>query len=69
MGNDVNKNVDKAKVLGLMLNSKLLWNDHIYKVRRDVFATASMLRQTQKLFPQSLLLKLVKSLIVPKTTY
>lgn len=69
LGNDSIDYVNKVKVLGVMLNNKLTWDDHVMKVRRDIFATLSMLRQTQHLITQSLRLKLVKTLVVPRITY
>ena len=63
------KYVDKARSLGLILNAKFNWENHIQKITGEIYGTLSMLRASQNITSRNMRAHLVKSLIVPKILY
>jgi Reverse transcriptase (RNA-dependent DNA polymerase) len=58
--------VKKVKNLGLMMNDKLSWHDHIAKICSGVSFTLRRLWTTASVTPIGTRMKLVKALILPK---
>ena len=63
------KYVDKVKSLGLILNSRLNFDDHISTICGNISSCVGMLNQSRYVTPPQLRLKLVRALIVPKLLY
>lgn len=61
--------VNSARNLGLFIDNKLKWNEHITQISRKVFGALAMLRQSASFTPQPTRIHLVKSLIVPIIEY
>lgn len=69
MGADVIKFEDKVLNLGIVMNSKLKWNDHIAKTTQTIYFGLRCLWNAAKLFPIKTKMDLVKSLLVPHLIY
>ena len=67
--NCVIKYVDRVKSLGLYLNSRLNFDDHVSKTCGSICSCVGMLSQSRSVTPPELRLKLVRALIVPKILY
>lgn len=67
--NNIINFVEKVRSLGIILNSKLNFDDHISKLCGEVSSCLGMLYQSKSFTPITLRLKLVKSLIIPKFLY
>jgi hypothetical protein len=59
----------KVKKLGLIMNSKLTWDDQIWKKWRNIFFTLKRLWSMSQFTPIQTRQKLVTSLIVPQSLY
>jgi hypothetical protein len=60
---------DKLKILGLVVDSKLSWVDHVSKICREINGGLSMLRKSQFITPPVTRKRLVQVLLVPKLMY
>ncbi|CRL05891.1 CLUMA_CG019164, isoform A [Clunio marinus] len=69
LGSDIIEYSSKVKSLGVIINQKLTWNDHIHKICCDVKAGIGMLSQTKHFTPRETKLGLVKSLLIPRFDY
>jgi hypothetical protein len=59
----------KVKNLGLIMNSKLTWDDQITKICRNVFFTLNRVWPMSQFTPRQTRQKVVTSLIVPQFLY
>lgn len=69
LGNDIIPVVDKVRNLGLIINSKFTWDDHVGKVASQIYNGLRQLYPFRKNMSTQLRLKLVKSLLVPSFLY
>lgn len=60
---------NKVKNLGLIFNNKFSWTDHVNAICGKVYGGLRRLYHLNKLLPQFLRLRLVKSLLIPFFTY
>ena len=68
--NDVElENTDSIEYLGVVLDSQLLWNDHIHHVRNKICLSIGCIRRIKHLLPRKILVNLYYSLILPHIDY
>lgn len=60
---------NSVKSLGLYLESKLSWEEHVSRMCSSVFAGLRMLNYSQNVTPRCTRLRLIKTLIIPKFLY
>ena len=63
------KRVDTFNFLGLTLNKKLNWNDHINSIANKISSTVGVLNKLKHFLPTSVLKKIYSSLILPQLYY
>ena len=61
--------VERAKYLGMFINSYISWDFHIQNLCKQMHYLLSLLRRLRAIFPQNLLLQVYKSYIQPKLDY
>ena len=61
--------VERAKYLGMFINSDISWDFHIQNLCKQMHYLLSLLRRLRAIFPQNLLLQVYKSYIQPKLDY
>lgn len=69
IGADVINYEDKVMNLGIVMNSKLQWDDHLSKTTQKIYFGLRCLWNAAKLFPIKTKLDLVRSLLVPHIIY
>lgn len=69
LGDDIIPVVDKLRNLGLIVNSKFTWDDHVSKIACQIYNGLRQLYPFRKNMPKQLRLKLVRSLLVPSFLY
>ena len=60
---------DTVKILGVILDRKLTYKQHIVEQLRKACAKASALRQLRKFIPQDIMVRLYKAYILPHLEY
>ena len=63
------KRVDTFNFLGLTLNKRLNWNDHINSIASKISSTVGVLNKLKHFLPTSILKKIYSSLILPRLYY
>ena len=63
------KKVDTFNFLGLTLNKRLNWNDHINSIASKISSTVGVLNKLKHFLPTSILKKIYSSLILPRLYY
>lgn len=63
------KRVDKIKFLGVIIDEKLSWNDHIEYLENKLLSTIVLIKRVKKFIPQSLYLDIYHSLFISHLTY
>ena len=61
--------VERAKYLGMFINSDISWDFHIQNLCKQMRYLLSLLRRLRSIFPENLLLQVYKSYIQPKLDY
>ena len=61
--------VERAKYLGMFINSDVSWDFHIQNLCKQMHYLLSLLRRLRAIFPQNLLLQVYKSYIQAKIDY
>ena len=61
--------VERAKYLGMFINSDISWDFHIQNLCKQMRYLLSLLRRLRSIFPENLLLQFYKSYIQPKLDY
>lgn len=61
--------VEKFNFLGLVLNKRLTWNDHINKVANNIIKTVGIMNRIKLLVPKYILNTIYNTLILPHLTY
>ena len=61
--------VERAKILGMFINSDISWDFHIQNLCKQMHYLLSLLRRLRAIFPENLLLQVYKSYIQPKLDY
>lgn len=69
LGDEIISYEDKVVNLGIVMNSRLQWDDHLAKVSQTIFFGLRRLWYAAKLFPVKTKMDLVKSLLVPHIIY
>lgn len=69
LGGDFIQYEDKVVNLGIVMNSKLTWEDHLAKVIQTIYFGLRCLWNAARLFPVKTKMDLVKSLLVPHIIY
>ena len=67
--NNILKRVSKSKFLGVMIDSKMSWNDHIKYIKNKISRAIGLLCRARKVFKKSTLLTLYYSFIYPHIIY
>ena len=68
--NDVHvKQVNEAKILGVVIDNKLDWNSHIEKITKKIASGIGAIKRTRHLIPQPTLHQLYNALIKPHFDY
>ena len=62
-------NVEKTKFLGVIINSKLNWNDHIQTIRNKINKNMGIIFRTRNNLNRNTLLMLYHSIIQPYLDY
>ena len=55
--------VEKAKYLGMSINSDISWDFHVQRLCQNLYYYLSLLRRLRRLFPKELLLQVYKNYI------
>jgi hypothetical protein len=58
-----------VRILGVLIDDRLNWNDHVTNVSNKVFAGMHQLKRVKKFLPQSVKAVLISSLILPLFDY
>ena len=66
--NEINM-VDSVKFLGLIIDSKLTWKQHINEISRKISCVIGVLNKIKFMLPLSVLANLYNSMILPYLTY
>ena len=67
---DVNlEKVENMKYLGIILDSRLLWNEHVSYIRTKLCRSINCIRRVKHLIPRKILVNLYYSLILPHIDY
>ena len=61
--------VDKAKFLGIIIDNKLNWIEHIKCISRKIAKGTGIIIKARKSFESEILLNLYNALIFPQITY
>ena len=61
--------IERAKYLGMFINSDISWDFHIQNLCKQMRYLLSLLRRLRSIFPENLLLQVYKSYIQPKLDY
>ena len=69
INNDAIENVDSIKFMGIILDSKLSWNDHIQLVTRKVSRSMGILYLVKNILNQKSLFTIYCSLVLPYLNY
>ena len=69
LGNNNIKRVRQYKTLGVIVDDKLLWNEHIDSITTRASKGLGMLRRMKPFVPRSILVMVYKSLILPYLDY
>ena len=69
INNDAIEKVDSIKFLGIILDSKLSWNDHIQLVTKKVSRSMGILYRVKNILNQKSLFTLYCSLVLPYLNY
>ena len=67
-GKVINK-VDSTKFLGVHIDSRLTWNDHIFSLTSTIARNVGVISKLKYILPQPILKTLYQSLIVPHLSY
>ena len=67
--NNILERVSKSKFLGVMIDSKMSWNDHIKYIKSKISRAIGLLCRARKVFKKSTLLTLYYSFIYPHIIY
>lgn len=67
-GNEIEE-VDNIKYLGLHIDNKLNWNNHIKDIKKSITGTAFAIRRVRKIVPEKILWLMYNSYILPKFQY
>ena len=57
------------KYLGIILDSRLLWNEHVSYIRTKLCRSINCIRRVKHLIPRKILVNLYYSLILPHIDY
>ena len=60
---------DSLKILGVTLDCKLTFKDHIKEIRSKVYAKVGALRRLKRVIPPSIAILLYKAYIIPNLEY
>ena len=63
------KKADKVKVLGVIIDENLTWDDQIKHLENKLLATIVLIKRVKKFIPSSHYLKIYQSLFVSHLTY
>ena len=63
------ENTDNIKYLGIVLDSQLLWNEHVRHVRNKLCRSIGCIRRIKHFLPRKILVNLYYSLILPHIDY
>ena len=63
------KEVTKTKFLGVILDNKLRWNEHIIYIAKKISKSVAILKMVKFIFPSDILKMLYYSLVYPYFTY
>lgn len=69
LGGDIINYEDKVVNLGIVMNSRLDWDDHLAKATQTIYFGLRCLWNAARLFPVKTKMDLVKSLLVPHIIY
>ena len=61
--------VNRFNFLGLEINAQLTWKDHVNKISNEIVKTLGIMNRLKYVFPQSALILLYYSLILPHINY
>ena len=61
--------VNRFNFLGLEINAQLTWEDHVNKISNKIVKTLGIINELKYVFPQSALVLLYYSLILPHINY
>ena len=62
-------NTESIKYLGVILDSQLLWNEHVAYIRNKLGRSIGCIRRIKHLLPQKIMINLYYSLILPHIDY
>ena len=63
------KRVNSHKHLGIVLNNKLIWTDHVESICKRASKKLGLLNRNRQTFSRNVLVKLYKSTILPMVEY
>ena len=69
IGNEAIKKISKCKTLGVIIDDKLLWKDHINEISAKVSKGLGIMRRIKTFVTQSVMQSLYNSLILPYFDY
>ena len=69
MNNQIIRRVSHTKFLGVLIDEKLTWNNHISDVTNKISKNVGVIRKLSNLLPQRILFTLYNTLILPYLWY
>ncbi len=65
VGEKTIKQVNEAKLLGIIIDESLTWDKHIHKMSNKISKTLGLLKRSKKVIPSNTILMLFNSLVLP----
>ncbi len=63
------KQVNEARLLGIIIDESLAWDKHIYKMCNKISTKLGLLKRLKKFIPSNTLIMLFNSLVLPHFDY